>query len=225
MAVNARRVAMAVRTNIVTLPKRTVSQFSSSTRCSPRYSRRATCHIERMRQLLLLRHAKSSWDDPDLPDHARPLNARGKRAASVMAAVMRDLGLSPDIVLVSSARRTLQTLEAISPLPGRPLVEPMDDLYLASWQQLLETLRAAPETARSVLLIAHNPGLHDLALELAGHPAIEHGTAPGTKRLAGGYPTAALAEFSIAQPWHALKPQFGQLIRFIAPNDLPEMAA
>jgi phosphohistidine phosphatase len=68
-----------------------------------------------MRQLLLLRHAKSSWDDPDLPDHARPLNARGKRAAAVMAAVMQDLGLAPDIVLVSSARRTLQTLEALSP--------------------------------------------------------------------------------------------------------------
>ena len=64
-----------------------------------------------MRQLLLLRHAKSSWDDPALSDHARPLNARGRRAATAMAQAMRELGLAPDIVLVSSARRTLQTLK------------------------------------------------------------------------------------------------------------------
>jgi len=76
---------------------------------------------------------------------------------------MRDLGLAPDVVLVSSARRTLQTLEAISPFPDSPLVEPMDDLYLASWPRLLDLLRQAPETARSVMLIGHNPGLQDLA--------------------------------------------------------------
>ena len=178
-----------------------------------------------MRQLILLRHAKSSWDDPAMPDHARPLNARGKRAAVVMAAVMRDLGLAPDAVLVSSARRTLQTLEALSPLPDNPMVEPMDDLYLASWQGMLQTLRRMPETVRSVLLIGHNPGMHDLALALAGPEAMERGNAPGTKRLAGGYPTAALAEFAVATPWSALAQGEARLIRFIAPNDLPEMAA
>jgi phosphohistidine phosphatase len=178
-----------------------------------------------MRQLLLLRHAKSSWDDPGLPDHARPLNARGKRAAAVMAAVMQDLGLAPDIVLVSSARRTLQTLEAISPLADSPIIELMDDLYLATWQRMMDVLRSLPETARSVLLIGHNPGMHDLALELAGAAAMERGTAPGTQRLAGGYPTAALAEFSVTSSWKGLAPGSGRLVRFIAPNDLPEMAA
>ncbi|MFC7538294.1 SixA phosphatase family protein [Siccirubricoccus deserti] len=64
---------------------------------------------------MLLRHAKSSWDDPGLPDHARPLNARGRRAAAAIAQAMQELRLSPDIVLVSSARRTLQTLEALTP--------------------------------------------------------------------------------------------------------------
>jgi phosphohistidine phosphatase len=178
-----------------------------------------------MRQLILLRHAKSSWDDPALPDHARPLNARGKRAAAVMAAVMRDLGLAPDAVLVSSARRTLQTLEALSPLPDSPIVEPMDDLYLASWTRMLDAVRSAPETVRSLLLIGHNPGMHDLALALAGPEEMARGTAPGTRRLAGGYPTAALAEFSVATPWRALGEGEARLIRFIAPNDLPEMAA
>jgi phosphohistidine phosphatase len=177
-----------------------------------------------MRQLLLLRHAKSSWDDPSLPDHARPLNARGKRAAMAMAGVMQGLGLAPDIVLVSSARRTLQTLEALSPLPDAPMVEPLDDLYLAPWPRLLEVLHQAPETARSLLLVAHNPGMHDLALALAG-PAGMAGKAPGTQRLADGYPTGALAEFAVASPWSGLQPGGGRLVRFVAPNDLPEMAA
>jgi phosphohistidine phosphatase len=177
-----------------------------------------------MRQLLLLRHAKSSWDDPDLPDHARPLNARGKRAAIAMSGVLQGLGLAPDIVLVSSARRTLQTLEALMPLPDSPMVEPLDDLYLASWQSLLATLRQAPETARSLLLIGHNPGMHDLALSLAG-PAGMAGRAPGTQRLKESYPTGALAEFSVALPWKALEPGGARLIRFVAPNDLPEMAS
>lgn len=176
-----------------------------------------------MRQLLLLRHAKSSWDDPALPDHARPLNARGRKAAHVMAGVIRDLGLAPEIVLVSSARRTLQTLEALMPLADAPMIEPMDDLYLASWPNLLNTLREAPETARSLLLIGHNPGLHDLALQLAG-PAGMAGDAPGTKRLAENFPTGSLAEFSIAAPWQGLQPGGARLLRFVAPNDLPEMA-
>jgi phosphohistidine phosphatase len=177
-----------------------------------------------MRQLLLLRHAKSSWDDPRLSDHARPLNARGRRAARAMAAAMRDLGLAPDVVLVSSARRTLQTLEALGPLEGPPLIEPMDDLYLAPWQRLLEVLRRVPETVRSVLLIGHNPGLHELALALAG-PAGMALAGPEGQRLAESYPTAALAEFAIAVPWSALAPGCGRLLRFLVPTDLPEPAA
>lgn len=178
-----------------------------------------------MRQLLLLRHAKSSWDDPSLPDHARPLNARGRRAAQAMAAAMRDLGLAPDVVLVSSARRTLQTLEAISPFPDSPLIEPMDDLYLAPWPRLLDLLRRAPETARSIMLIGHNPGLQDLALALIGAAGMTGGTAAAAaRRIAEGFPTCALAEFGIATPWHDLAEGGARLVRFLAPADLPEMA-
>lgn len=183
-----------------------------------------------MRQLLLLRHAKSSWDDPQLSDHARPLNARGRRGATAMARAMRELGLAPEVVLVSSARRTLQTLEALAPLPDSPIVEPMDALYLASPQTLLATLRRVPETARSVLLIGHNPGLHELALALVGAagmaaPAAPSALAAAARRLAETYPTGALAEFSIATPWRLLEPGGGRLVRFLVPNDLPEMAA
>lgn len=173
-----------------------------------------------MRQLLLLRHAKSSWDDPRLADHARPINARGRRAADAMADAMRDLGLAPDIVLVSSARRTLQTLEAIGPIEGSPLIEPMDALYLAPWPTLLDTLRDVRETARSVLLIGHNPGLHELAMALAGPVGMATGN-PMAARLADAYPTAALTEFSIVLPWRLLETGGGRLLRFLTPADLP----
>lgn len=176
-----------------------------------------------MRQLLLLRHAKSSWDDPRLSDHARPLNARGRRAAVAMGGAMRELGLAPDIVLVSSARRTLQTLEALAPMEGSPLVEPMDDLYLATWPSLLDVLRGVRETVRSLLLVGHNPGLHELAMALAGPTAMAAGT-PMTQRLAEGYPTATLTEFSLALPWNRLEAGGGRLLRILSPADLPSAA-
>lgn len=133
---------------------------------------------------------------------------------------MRDLGLSPDIVLVSSARRTLQTLEALAPLEGSPLIEPMDDLYLAPWPRLLEVLKGVRETVRGVLLIGHNPGLHELAMALAG-PAAMAGGSPITRRLSEGYPTAALCEFSVAAPWRLLEPGGARLLRFLTPAELP----
>lgn len=183
-----------------------------------------------MRQLMLLRHAKSSWDDPKLSDHARPLNTRGRQAASTMRDRMRELGLAPDLVLVSSARRTLQTLEALSPWDDQPLIEPMDSLYLASAPQLFAVLNTVPETVRSVLLIGHNPGLHELALSLAGAHAFS-GMAPAKGRaaeqaaqLAEAFPTAALAEFSVALPWSRLGPDCGHLTRFLSTRDMPEVA-
>ena len=177
-----------------------------------------------MRQLLLLRHAKSSWDDPKLPDHARPLNARGRQAAVAMRRAIRDLSLLPDVVLVSSARRTLQTLEALGPWDDTPLIEPMDALYLATAPGLLAVLNGVAETARSVMLIGHNPGLHELALLLAGEAGTEESNPVG-RRLARGYPTGALVEFMVPGSWEHLCGGSARLLRFLAPGDLPEMAA
>ncbi len=176
-----------------------------------------------MRQLLLLRHAKSSWDDPKLPDHARPLNARGRQAAGAMHRAMRELGLAPDVILVSSARRTLQTLEALGPWDETPLIEPMDALYLASGPELLAVLNGVAETARSVLLLGHNPGLHDLAMHLAGKGAVDSDDRVARK-LAEGYPTGALAEFIVPGAWEQLDGGGARLTRFLCPRDLPEMA-
>ncbi|HLY88100.1 MAG TPA: histidine phosphatase family protein, partial [Acetobacteraceae bacterium] len=117
---------------------------------------------------MLLRHAKSSWDDPKLSDRDRPLNKRGRRAAATMRQAMQDLGLSPDLILVSTARRTQETLAALEPWDETPLIEPLESLYLASAPQLLDVLRGTNETVRSVMLIGHNPGMHELAVSLAG---------------------------------------------------------
>ena len=186
-----------------------------------------------MRQLLLLRHAKSSWDDPALSDHSRPLNARGRRAAAAMAGALRELGLAPQIVLVSSARRTLQTLDALGPLPGAPVIEATDDLYLAPWTALLSALRGVPAELRSVLLVAHNPGLHDLVLALSAEGRGTEGTTaadPGSQppdaaaRLVEGYPTGTLCELAVSAPWAGLEAGGGRLVRLLCPGDLPEMA-
>ncbi len=172
-----------------------------------------------MRQLLLLRHAKSSWDDASMPDRDRSLNARGRRSAATMRQAMRDLGLAPDVVLVSTARRTMETLDALEPWDDAPLVEPMDSLYLANPMQLLGALHSIAETVRSVLLIGHNPGMHDLALSLAGPRAIAAG-GENERALAAGFPTGALAEFVVAGSWWDLREGGGRLVRFLTPRML-----
>ena len=173
-----------------------------------------------MHQLLLLRHAKSSWDDPKLADHDRPLNARGRAAAAAMGRAMHELGLNPDVVLVSTAKRTLQTLHAIEPWDDTPLTEQMDALYLAEPPKLLAVLHGVAETARSVLLVGHNPGLHELAMLLVGPRSMTQANEM-TRRLKAKYPTGALAEFSIAGPWSKLGEGGGRLMRFLLPHDLP----
>ena len=173
-----------------------------------------------MRQLLLLRHAKSSWDDPGLSDHSRPLNTRGRLAAAAMRQTLLGLALLPDVVLVSSARRTLQTLEALEPWDETPIVEPMDALYLANAAQLLKVLNGVAETARSVMVIGHNPGLHDLAVQLSGSAR----DPSDARRLAEGFPTGALAEFVVPGAWGALAPGNAKLHRFVCPRDLPHLA-
>jgi phosphohistidine phosphatase len=175
-----------------------------------------------MRQLLILRHAKSAWDDKAIPDRDRPLNDRGRRAAARMAEAMHSLGLEPDVVLVSPAKRTMQTLEALEPWAESPLIEPQESLYLADVPDLLAALHAVAETVRSVLLIGHNPGLHDLTMLLAGlnaRPA-DHQATAAEKAVAEGFPTGALAEFTIAGSWWELREGGGKLQRFLTPKML-----
>jgi phosphohistidine phosphatase len=175
-----------------------------------------------MRQLLLLRHAKSSWEDANLTDHDRPLDAEGQSAAHAMRSAIARLGLAPQLVLVSSARRTRETLELLEPLPGSPRIQRSSDLYLASPRQILDSLADVSAETSSILVIGHNPGLHDLAMLLAGAHAMSIGR-QGSKRLARGFPTAALAEFAIAGDWRNL-PDGARLTRFLTPYDLEQTA-
>lgn len=154
-----------------------------------------------------------------MPDKDRPLNARGRRAAAVMRQAMRDLGLAPDVILLSTSKRTVETLEALEPWDDSPLIEPMDSLYLADLTDLLAALHGVAETVRSVLLIGHNPGMHDLALALAGPLAIAKG-GPNERALSDGFPTGALAEFSVAGSWWDLREGGGRLVRFLTPRML-----
>jgi phosphohistidine phosphatase len=170
-----------------------------------------------MRQLLLLRHAKSNWEDPSLADHDRPLDSEGRSAASGLRETLLSLRLAPELVLVSSSRRTRETLELLEPLPGTPRVERTSDLYLASPRQILDYLAGTPREVERVLVIAHNPGLHDLAMMLTG----AHGISLGgklTTRLARGLPTGGLLDFSVAGQWADL-PHGARLLNFVTPGE------
>ena len=168
-----------------------------------------------MHQLLLLRHAKSALDDAVAPDRDRALTPRGRRDALFLRQAMRDFGLAPDVVLVSTARRTLETLAALEPWDDTPLIEPMDTLYLASGAGLLAALRDVAETVRAVLLIGHNPGLHQLASDLTDRRA---SAAPLVEAVESGFPTATLAEFAFAGPWFRLDHGGARLLRIVAPK-------
>ena len=176
-----------------------------------------------MQQLLLLRHAKSSWDDATQSDHARPLNARGRRAAAQLRTTLRELGLLPDVVLVSSARRTRQTLDALAPWDETPIIEPMDGLYLADVPRLRDIVGRVSPTVRSLMLVGHNPGLHEFALMLSDPEGPDAAT-PMAARLAQDFPAGALAEFTVAGSWHDIGPGRARLVRFVCPRDLTESA-
>ena len=124
-----------------------------------------------MPTLHLVRHAKASRDNP-VDDHDRPLAPRGRRAAPAMARWMVAKDIAPELVLVSTARRCRETWAGMQPeFPVRPAVEMEDGLYLASAAELLARLRRLPADRREVMLIGHNPGLHELAVSLAGDGA------------------------------------------------------
>jgi phosphohistidine phosphatase len=160
------------------------------------------------KRLFLLRHAKSSWDDPTLSDHERPLAPRGRKAAERMSGHLGDHDVDISLVLCSSARRTRETVDLVAP-PGEIRVEP--GLYGASADQLLDRLRHVPEEVPSVMLVGHNPAIHELAIDLAG---------PGTDLADRKFPTGALATFSFAGAWAALEPGRATLEGFVVPREL-----
>jgi phosphohistidine phosphatase len=167
------------------------------------------------RTLLLLRHAKSSWDDPGLEDRERPLAPRGRRAAAALGAHLARRAPKLDLVLCSPSRRTRETL-ALLDLPPKTPVAFEEQLYLASAGTLLARIRRLPARARCVLVIGHDPGLDHLAHLLAGD-----GRPKALRRLAAGFSTGALAELRAPEAgWRELAPGSAYLERFTRPRDL-----
>ena len=168
-----------------------------------------------MHSLYLLRHAKSSWSDPTLPDRERPLAPRGRRDAKRIAEHLLRLGIAPELVLCSTSRRTRETLELIRPaLADSATVRLEAELYAASAGTLLERLHGVPEDVASAMLIGHNPGLQDLALLLAS-------AGSGLERLEAKFPTAALATLALpAATWSRLARADALLDAYVVPREL-----
>ena len=164
------------------------------------------------KRLFLLRHAKSSWDDPGLADHDRPLAPRGRRSAALMASHLRDEGIRPELVLCSTAVRTRETLEGAR-LSDAGEVAFERDLYAASADTLLARLRRVPDAVESALLIGHNPGMQDLAVMLARSGA-------ELERVERKLPTGALATLELDGGWSDLGPGRAKLVAFVRPKQL-----
>jgi phosphohistidine phosphatase len=165
-----------------------------------------------MRTLYLLRHAKSSWDDPALPDRERPLAPRGRQDAKRIGKHLSRLGSTPALVLCSSAVRTQETLDLIRPALAEVPIQIEEQLYGASSETLLERIRSVPDEVGSLLLIGHNPGVQDLALVLASSGA-------ELERLQAKFPTAALATLALAR-WSSLNLGDAELIAYVVPKQL-----
>ena len=166
--------------------------------------------------LSLLRHAKATRDEPGGGDIARPLTGRGRRNSDAAGMIIAGSNLEPDFVLCSTSTRTRETLELVRPhLHTQLKLVFADSLYLAGPLTLLRHLHEAPKSARHIMVVGHNPGLHALALELvAGGPQDLIG-ALGRKM-----PTCALAVMSFGLgSWPQIMAGTGHLLAFNSPSD------
>jgi phosphohistidine phosphatase len=168
-----------------------------------------------MRRLMLLRHVKSDWSLPGQTDHERELAGRGRKAAPLMGRYMAEHALIPDHAIVSTATRTRETWRLVADmLPRIPPVDFEDRIYEASPRDILAAIADAPASARSLLVVGHNPGFHDTANLLVGS-----GDKRMLKNLSEKFPTGALAVIDLdIDDWSAIRPGSGRLANFITPR-------
>ena len=171
-----------------------------------------------MKRLILLRHAKSSWDDPVKRDFDRPLNEKGKRAAKMMGEHMQEEGVMFDAVIASPAVRVVETLESVAQGYGEAIEPEWDSrAYLASNMTLLDIVHEADDAAGSLLLSGHNSGLEDLVLLLVPDSKGDTARAAVEEK----FPTCALAEMEFdVDSWADIAPGTGSLRRYVRPRDL-----
>lgn len=164
-----------------------------------------------MKRVLFVRHAKSSWADPSLPDHDRPLNGRGKRDAPQMGRWLAAQALLPDLIVSSTARRARKTAEKLAEAAGYTgLIEWNDALYHASSEQHAAVLAGLPESCRQPMLIGHNPGMETFLAGILSKPV----QLPTAAVAWVGLECSAWANFGLTTP--------GRLLALWTPKDLPD---
>lgn len=162
-----------------------------------------------MKTLLILRHAKSDWSEPALTDHERPLNKRGRRDAPRMGRLLQEVGLAPDLIVSSTAKRACETVEnLIEAADFQGDVQFTDTLYLARPDEYAAVLKRLPDAVDSVMVVGHNPGLEHLLAALTG--------------IEDALPTAALVHMELNIPeWRQFDLQSpGTLINRWTPREL-----
>jgi phosphohistidine phosphatase len=166
------------------------------------------------RTLILIRHAKSDWDDPGLDDHDRRLNDRGRLSAPRIGAWLAEQGTTPDVVLCSTARRTRETWDGIATeLTATPKPVYTRALYHAAPVDMLNAIRDSD--AACLAVVAHNPGIGALAWSLCS-------TRPQHQKF-GLYPTGATLILSFdVDHMSDIAPGQGQVAGFAIPRELPD---
>lgn len=161
-----------------------------------------------MKVVYILRHAKSSWDNADLSDFERPLNARGLAAAPLMGGVMKENAFTPALILSSPAERAKQTAQIVKQTAGFDgEIKFVDGIYEASSGRLLEIIGVQDAALESLLLVGHNPGLENLIRVLTGESQ--------------AMPTAALAVIDLeTDSWSDLSSSNNHLRLLICPREL-----
>lgn len=160
------------------------------------------------RTLILVRHAKSSWKNPGLDDHDRPLNKRGKRDAPNMGYRLAQLGPHPQLIVSSSAKRAVKTARKIAVQLGyeRRSIQVTSEIYHASARELLATARRFDPDFDCIMMVGHNPGLTDF-LELLTGAGIDN------------IPTCGVAVIALPD-WRACARGGGELLRFDTPKGI-----
>ena len=177
--------------------------------------------FDTMRRLLLLRHAKAERSEPGTADRSRVLIDRGRKDAARIGTYMAGHGLVPDRVLLSPAARTQETWKYAAPaFHPQPAAASAERLYDATPHSILAVIKDTPTTAHTLLVVAHNPGLHELALMLVASGDVET-----RERLREKLPTSGLVIIDFAfDKWSKLHPQSGRLERFVSPRSLEAAA-
>lgn len=164
--------------------------------------------------LTILRHAKAEAGHAMQDDHDRALNERGQAVATALGNHLEKRGVQFDLVLCSTAKRTRQTLELLH-LSGEPQVEFAQRLYLASANEILQVLATVPDSVSRVLLVGHNPGLHQLCLKLA-----KQGEEEMIDIMSLKYPTCSMASFECGAHWEKIAQANSMLLDFMTPKAL-----